>query len=96
MSDGSGRIKSLTIHQRKVERGVRYVRLPEIPEAHWELMCKCWKQSPDDRPTFAQLLEYFHSDHNYILPGADRDSVLAYESCVYSNFGPRKESLPLD
>jgi serine/threonine protein kinase len=96
LDDGKGPIRGLGHHQLRVMWGHRYVRLPEIPDGHWKVICACWQQNPDNRPTFAQVLEYIHSDHKYILPGADRDSVLAYERRVYSNFGPPEESLPLD
>jgi serine/threonine protein kinase len=95
LDDGKGPIKG-QVGYRRVSSGHRYVRLPEIPEYHWRLICACWNANPEDRPTFAELLEDCHCHHNYILPEADRDSVLAYESCVYSNFGPPKESLTLD
>jgi serine/threonine protein kinase len=68
--------------------GGRYVKLPGIPEYHWKVITRCWNGTPEERPTFIELLNEFHRDHTYILSGADRSSVLEYENRVYSDFGP--------
>ncbi|KAH9523715.1 hypothetical protein Btru_040715 [Bulinus truncatus] len=50
---------------RMIERGDR-MNMPSnniipIPKQYYELMLKCWKQSPDDRPTFETLHNLFDS-----------------------------------
>jgi hypothetical protein len=71
-------------------RGQRYIRKPDIPKYHWEVIERCWAQDPKARPTFQALLEEFHNRHDYILPGADRSAVLQYENGVYSRVGAPK------
>jgi serine/threonine protein kinase len=39
--------------------GVRLERAPEIPDAHWALIMRCWNQDPKARPLFRQLLDEF-------------------------------------
>jgi serine/threonine protein kinase len=73
-----------------VMRGARFVRTPEIPDYHWDVITRCWVDDPDARPQFRTLVEEFHRDHAYLLEGADRDEVLEYEERVYEVFGEPK------
>jgi hypothetical protein len=75
---------------RRVIKGERFVRRPEIPEYYWSLIVRCWAQDPSLRPQFRELLEEFHDRHEYILSGADEGVVLEYENRLYSRFGPPK------
>jgi serine/threonine protein kinase len=72
----------------ELANGVRYEKPSEIPEYHWSVITRCWKGNPQERPTFVELLSEFHRDHNYVLSGADRSSVLEYEDWVYCDFAP--------
>jgi hypothetical protein len=72
----------------RVSRGARFVRLPAIPPHIWEIITHCWRQGPEMRPTFWELLTDFHTNHGYILDGANRDAVLRYEEKVYRACGP--------
>jgi serine/threonine protein kinase len=40
-----------------------------------ELISKCWAQSPDDRPSFAQVLEELERMDFQVVPDVDGDSV---------------------
>jgi serine/threonine protein kinase len=73
-----------------VMRGARYVRTPEIPDYHWDVITRCWVDDPDGRPQFRTLVEEFHRDRAYVLEGAERDEVLEYEERVYEVFGEPK------
>jgi serine/threonine protein kinase len=84
--DGKSAKSHGALHQRITE-GARYARKPEIPDYHWGVIVRCWTQDPKGRPTFQQLLEEFHDNHGYILPGADQSAVLAYENQVWTSFG---------
>jgi serine/threonine protein kinase len=77
---------------RAVIQGRRYVRKPEIPDYHWNVITRCWEQDPDARPQFRTLVDEFHRDHAYCLEGADLDEVLEYEERVYEVFGEPKEN----
>jgi hypothetical protein len=59
----------------------------EIPEYQWRFIEECWTRGPEFRPTFQHLLDAFHGTHHFILPGADRAAVLAYETQVGTSFG---------
>jgi serine/threonine protein kinase len=72
----------------KVMRGVRFVRKPQIPDYHWGVITACWDTAPERRPTFWELLRRWRDTHEYVLDGADRAAVLAYEARVYRAVGP--------
>jgi serine/threonine protein kinase len=74
----------------RVTAGVRFVKAPEIPEAIWDIITRCWEQDPAKRPTFWQLLNEFHGGQVYPLAGPDRAAILEYEGRVWSDFGPPK------
>jgi serine/threonine protein kinase len=72
----------------RIGRGARFVRKSNISDYYWDLICECWKQGPETRPTFKNLMDGFHNTHEYIFPDADRATVLAYEDKVYRRVGP--------
>jgi serine/threonine protein kinase len=88
LDDGKPPTKSARGLGYRIVHGARYVRLSEIPDYHWNVICRCWKDNPQERPTFIKILKEFHRDHNYILSGADLSSILEYEDRIYSDFGP--------
>jgi serine/threonine protein kinase len=85
--DGKGRPKHTRGLFERVSAGARLVRTPEIPDYHWGVIVRCWKQNAKERPTFQELLDEFHGSHEYILPDADRSAVLEYEGRVGTSFG---------
>jgi hypothetical protein len=66
------------------------VRAPEIPDALWTVITRCWAQEPAERPTFLALLNEFRGGNGYVLDGADRSAVVDYEGRVWGDFGPPK------
>lgn len=50
----------------KIKQGYRMPQPPGCPEKLYDMMLKCWRQDPDDRPTFAtlqrELKEFFTGD----------------------------------
>ena len=46
----------------KMGRGDRPVRPERIPDHYWELINKCWKQNPEDRPTFEEITAILKED----------------------------------
>jgi serine/threonine-protein kinase len=74
----------------RVISGARFVKAPEIPDALWVVITRCWAQEPAARPTFWALLNEFRGGKGYVLDGADRAAVLDYESRVWGDFGPPK------
>ena len=45
-----------------IVRGVRPTRPENMPDSYWELIQKCWKENPNDRPTFAEIVEELKDD----------------------------------
>jgi serine/threonine protein kinase len=41
----------------RVLKGVRFVRSHAISPFYWGLMTQCWQQSPEARPSFAEILD---------------------------------------
>ena len=50
----------------RIYRGQRPQRPENIPDSYWELIQKCWKQNPSDRPTFDVIVEELMSD-KYVI-----------------------------
>jgi serine/threonine protein kinase len=74
----------------RIANGARFVRKPAIPEYYWDLIKKCWYEGAETRPLFKTIVDEFYRKHEYILDGADRERVLAYEKKVYREFGEPK------
>lgn len=43
----------------EVPRGLRMLQSKEVPNAIYDMMLKCWSNSPEDRPTFTYLFDFF-------------------------------------
>jgi hypothetical protein len=59
-------------------RGARFTRKPGIPDAIWELIEMCWKQNPDERPTFSRIVDMMKSSDRYVLDGIDLSEYYEY------------------
>ena len=46
----------------KISRGERLKRPENIQDSYWELIQICWKQSPNERPTFQEIVEILKDD----------------------------------
>lgn len=55
-------IRSSQHFMRKISQEQRPVRPKSIPDCYWELIQKCWKQNPDERPTFDEITEMLKDD----------------------------------
>lgn len=42
-----------------VHNGYRLTQPPSCPKTLYEKMLECWRDEPDERPTFVDLLSYF-------------------------------------
>jgi serine/threonine protein kinase len=82
------------IWRTKIADGNRPVPKREIPDFYWTVITACWGTGPDHRPTFWRILGTMRAEHDYVLPGADRAAVLAYEAKVYGDFGPPPSVFP--
>jgi hypothetical protein len=65
---------------RAIMSGERYVRPPGITDLLWDLITACWRQSADDRPSFAGIAAKMMNSDDYILPGTDIDEYHEYRS----------------
>jgi serine/threonine protein kinase len=88
LDDRAGRPRRPEQLMARILKGARFKRLPQIPDHIWGLITECWCRGAETRPKFVDLLTRFHSDHSYIIDGADRETVLRYEESVYTDCGP--------
>ena len=51
---------------KNIIRGKRPIRQNNIPDCYWQLIERCWKQFPEERPTFAEITEILKDDQ-YVL-----------------------------
>ena len=57
--------KPVRSHQQflmKISTGKRPKRQPNIPDCYWELIQECWKQEPEERPTFEEITKILRDD----------------------------------
>jgi serine/threonine protein kinase len=80
--DGQGPFGSIVTTMHRVMQDTRFVKPPDIPEAYWALIQNAWDKAADKRPTFQEMVNDFHTNHDYIFPGADRAQVLEYENRI--------------
>ena len=58
----------------------RYTRSKNISDFYWDLICKCWRPDPRDRPSFVEIVEHLRSHTSeYAIDGSDISLVRAYE-----------------
>ena len=60
--DSNKKYKSAQQYLMHISRGFRPKRQDYIPDHYWDLMSSCWKQNPDDRPTFEEITNILKDD----------------------------------
>lgn len=55
-------IRSSQQFMMEIGRGNRPARKENIPDVYWELIQQCWKQDPNDRLTFDEIVEILRND----------------------------------
>ena len=45
-----------------ITKGQRPIKKPNIPEVYWQLITKCWSESPAERPSFVEVVEIMKDD----------------------------------
>lgn len=45
-----------------ITKGQRPIKKPNIPEAYWQLITKCWVEAPAERPSFAEIVQTMKDD----------------------------------
>jgi serine/threonine protein kinase len=88
-------------YSKRICSGARPTKPPKMPDCIWEIVTRCWKQAPAERPTFWQLINEWKGARSYVVPGADPAQLLRYEERVFRPCGQPKlpachEVLPLD
>jgi hypothetical protein len=64
----------------RVAKGVRYVRPPTVPDAFWNLICECWRQEPDDRPSFEEITWKMRTCDDFTLSGTELSEYQEYRT----------------
>lgn len=65
------------IHQfiKMIKEGTRYVIPKDVPEFYVSLIKRCWDPQPCNRPSFAEIVQMFEENDDFMLPGSDQDEV---------------------
>ena len=71
---GGSPYPGLSVHQviQFVSDGLRMTKTHEIPMAIYQIMLNCWKENPDERPTFQDLIK----EINDLVEAPDDVSIL--------------------
>jgi serine/threonine protein kinase len=62
----------------RVAKGARLRRQPEIPDAFWDLITRCWRQAPGERPGFAAIVDEMMNSDEFMVPGTDDKEYRKY------------------
>jgi hypothetical protein len=60
------------------------IRVPEIPDKLWELISECWRQEPEDRPSFAEITDGMLKSNYFVLDGTNLDTYHEYQQRIMS------------
>jgi serine/threonine protein kinase len=71
----SGRASMVNV--RRIVKGARLRRHPNIPDRFWELITQCWKQNPPDRPSFSEIVDRMRGGA-FIIQGTDMERYREY------------------
>jgi serine/threonine protein kinase len=52
-------------------KGERFVRPRVMPDTFWDLICDCWHQEPDRRPSFAEITQRMMDCDDFTIDGTD-------------------------
>jgi hypothetical protein len=66
----------------KISVGDRFARQPGIPDPFWELITNCWQKSPNDRPTFEEIVRIMLARDDMVLEGTDKTKYEEYQERV--------------
>ncbi|KAK8886585.1 hypothetical protein M9Y10_042049 [Tritrichomonas musculus] len=69
---------------KKVENGKRPEISDIVPDCYRELIEKCWSQSPDDRPTFSEIVDVLKNDPSFITEMVDESKFIEYVDFIDS------------
>jgi serine/threonine protein kinase len=79
LDDGKGRAGNPRVLLNRTKNGVRFKRVNEINDAYWDLISKCWNQSPAARPAFDQIVDEMITNITaFLMPEADEAAVQRY------------------
>jgi hypothetical protein len=70
----------------RVEKGARFKRVEGINDFYWGLIQQCWHQSPEQRPSFTEIIDILQSHRReYAFPGSDLAALEAFENVAISD-----------
>ena len=68
------------LFQEAIVSGKRFTRPKNIPDCYWNLACECWNGNPDERPTFADIVQKMQKPEFASWPKLERRNVEWYEA----------------
>jgi serine/threonine protein kinase len=66
----------------KVVAGSRLKRQSSIPDLYWDLIQVCWRPTPDERPTFTEIVQEMRATTVCAVPGTDIAEYQEYQARV--------------
>jgi hypothetical protein len=67
-----------------LEARERMKRVPEIPDRFWELISACWRQEPENRPSFAEITDKMLKSNDFVLDGTNLEEYHEYQRRIMS------------
>jgi hypothetical protein len=79
LTDGRGQAKSKENLMMRVGQGVRFERVPEIPDSYWELITNGWSHNPSLRSDFKSIVNVLLAHvGEFIIDGCQESVVRSY------------------
>jgi hypothetical protein len=66
----------------RIRPGKKANRPVGAPEAIWNLIGECWKEAPEERPSFAEITKRMLSSDDFAFPNTDLDEYHRYQQKI--------------
>jgi serine/threonine protein kinase len=79
LDDKRGPPQSQQNLMRRVDKGVRFERVPGITDSYWQLITTMWSQNPSARGTFSDIVDVLVSrPADFMIAGSKPEIVMGY------------------
>jgi hypothetical protein len=79
LDDRLGPAKDESNLMRRIDKGVRFERVPGIPDSYWQLITAMWSHNPSTRGTFSDIVsELVKRPADFMIDGSNHAAVMNY------------------
>jgi serine/threonine protein kinase len=88
LDDHLGPAKAGSNLMKRIDKGARFERVPEIPDSYWVLITSMWPYNPSARGTFSDIVDVLVSrPADFMIAGSDHAAVMSCIADMSLDFG---------